>query len=50
MTKLSDRLEALAEEAELPQTCFADGPSTNRKIRYRDWETDRKSTRLNSSH
>lgn len=32
MTKLSDRLEALAEEAELPQTCFADGPSTNRII------------------
>ena len=26
------------------------GPETRREVKYRDWETDRKSTRLNSSH
>ena len=30
--RLSDRLEALAEKAKLPQTCSADGPPNNRII------------------
>jgi hypothetical protein len=36
MTKLSDRLEALAEKAKLPQTCSVDGPPNNRII----WSDD----------
>ena len=31
-------------------TPLRDSYNTKEEIRYRDWETDRKSTRLNSSH
>ena len=43
MNKLLAGLLALA----IASPAFAWG---DRELRYRDWETDRKSTRLNSSH
>ena len=58
MKKAKDDLKAKAEaqktKAEAPKetkaTANAIKPTSEPKTAYRDWETDRKSTRLNSSH
>ena len=38
------------ETRKVPSSNFFNNWLTSAKIAYRDWETDRKSTRLNSSH
>ena len=38
------------EQADFATKVFSDFEIQNAKFDYRDWETDRKSTRLNSSH
>ena len=51
-TLISDVVGQLYQQrsiAKIPQWIGWDGGAA-RKARYRDWETDRKSTRLNSSH
>ena len=42
-------LSHIGEQAVLNQEVYAQG-SVDPEACYRDWETDRKSTRLNSSH
>ena len=46
----SAKLFARYSEDEIAQAITEDGKLMITIARYRDWETDRKSTRLNSSH
>ena len=44
---MNTRIRELAEQARINLSPFQ---FSGTPIKYRDWETDRKSTRLNSSH
>ena len=47
---LNDVSESLTRESLIEFMHSAGWPQFNVRTGYRDWETDRKSTRLNSSH
>ena len=48
--KLNDSTLMAQVYSDIGAVYFIKGDFVNSKLTYRDWETDRKSTRLNSSH